>query len=380
MARRQPYEHAETPVSASPEPDTDKLWLDSINQPPEEKELEVVLDEDPALSTGGAPAKDDPTPEVVTKPDPEPVEAKPSADDEAYRRLKSQLDREKAARDTDRERLRQLESDRTTARESLRQEQERVAAYARDHLEAQSIAIDNAISFAESQAAQAQREITRALSEGDYDAVGAAHRVLAKAESDLSRLKEGQSAIETQKKQPVQRQDPATYEQPAQPQTQYDRIEQYITQPAHSLRAQQYMRDNYDDLFRDFDNGAKRLSKLVAGHWNAKAEGVVENSDAYFDFLDGHMGYKETQPTNAPVAAQPVKQPTKQVPPAAPVSRGQNGGGSHSSSSVTLSPAMVQFCKDSGIDPKDYARNLLRAKNAKSDPNYSGPRFTSDIN
>ena len=379
MARRQPYENAPI-VPDAPEPDpTDKLWLDSINQPPEEKELEVHLDEDPALSTGGTPAKDDPTPEVVTKPDPEPVEAKPSADDEAFRRLKSQLDREKAARDTDRERLRQLESDRTTARESLRQEQERTQAYQRDHLEAQAIAIDNALAYAESQAAQAQREITRALSEGDYDAVGNAHRVLAKAESDLSRLQEGKSAIEAQKKQPVQRQDPASYEQPAQPQTLFDRIESYITQPAHSLRAQQYMRDNYDDLFRDFDNGAKRLSKLVAAHWNAKAEGVIENSDAYFDFLDGHMGYKEPEAAKAPTAAQPAK-PQKAMPPAAPVSRGQNGSGSHSSSSVTLTPAMVQFCKDSGLDPRVYAKELIRLKNAKSDPNYSGPRFTSDIN
>jgi hypothetical protein len=384
--RRTPYQHNDTPPSASVESvDENKLWLDAVNQQPEDEPLEIKLDDDTSLATGGTPPpKEDPVPEVVAQPDPEPVveSAKPSADDEAFRRLKAQLDREKAARDLDRERLRQLESDRTSARESLRQEQERAQAYQKEHLEAQEIAIDNAISFAESQAVQAQREITRALSEGDYDAVGTAHRALAKAESDLSRLKEGKTAIEAQKKQPVQRQDPPAPEQQS-PQTQYDRIEAYITQPAHSLRAQQYMRDHYDDLFRDFDSGAKRLSKLVAGHWGSKAEGLIEGSDAYFDYLDGHMGYKEPVETPPSIASQPpaaIPPKQKQVPPAAPVSRGQNGNGSHSSSSVTLTPAQVAFCRESGLDPKIYAKELIRLKNAPNDPNYSGPRFTNDLN
>jgi hypothetical protein len=387
MARRQPYEHAQTPPVPEPETDTidnnNKIWLSDITQPTE-KELEVHLGDDPVVASTEENPQKEAKPELrVDAPEPksESVEAKSSADDEAYKRLKSQLDRERQARESDRERLRQLESDRTSVQERLRQEQERSFAAQREQLDAQELAIDNAISHLENQAAQAKREFTRALSEGDYESASAANELLADAKANLSRLKDGKQAVEAQKKAPVpKREEP---QQQQQPNTLYDRIEAYIQQPGHSTRVQQYLRDHYDDLFHDFDSGANRLSRLLGGHYITKSDGVIEGSDAYFERLSQHMGYsKAPDPEPEPVKASPppATRQTRHVPPAAPVSRGGNPGeGGNSPTSITLTPAMVQFCRDSGIDPKVYARNLLRAREGGKDPNYEGPRFTADI-
>ena len=378
--RRTPYEHVNTPPV--PEPETDlnndnKIWLSDITQPPEE--LEVRLDDDPAISESEEKLKADPV--VEAKPEPEPVreDPKPSADDEAFRRLKAQLDRERAARESDRERLRQLESDRTAVQERLRQEQERYLTAQREQLDAQELALDNAIAHLENQAAQAKREISRALSEGDYDGAATAHELLADAKANLSRLKDGKQAVEAQKKAPAPaREEP---QQQYQPNTLYDRIEAYITQPGHTPRVQQYLRDHYDDLFADFDSGANRLSRLLGGHYLAKSDGIVEGSDGYFERLSQHMGYtKAPDPEPEPARAAPPSpaKSSKHIPPSAPVSRGSNGSGS-SPTSITLTPAQVQFCKDAGVSPTEYARNLLRAREGGKDPNYSGPRFTADL-
>jgi len=381
MARRQPYEH--TNVAPVPEPETDntdgKIWLQDIVQPTE-KELEVHLGDDPVVAaTEEKPQKEEKPELKVEAPQPESVEAKPSADDEAFKRLKAQLDREIKARESERERIRQLESDRTSVQERLRQEQERYHVAQREQLDAQELAIDNAISHLENQAAQAKREFTRALSEGDYESASAANELLADAKANLSRLKDGKQAVEAQKKAPApQREEPQQTQQ--QPTSQYDRIEAYIQQPGHSPRVQQYLRDHYDDLFADFDSGANRLSRLLGGHYITKSDGVIEGSDAYFDRLSQHMGYtKAPDPEPVKVAAPPPVKSTKHIPPSAPVSRGNNHSGGDSPTSITLTPAMVQFCRDSGIDPKVYARNLLRAREGGKDPNYEGPRFTADI-
>jgi hypothetical protein len=377
--RRTHYEHTQSaPV---PEPETDntdgKIWLQDIVQPTE-KPLEVHLDDDPVVvATEEKPQKEEKPELKVEASQPEPVEAKPSADDEAFKRLKSQLDREIKARESERERIRQLESDRTAVQQRLTQEQERSFAAQREQLDAQELAIDNAISHLENQAAQAKREFTRALSEGDYESASAANELLADAKANLSRLKDGKQAVEAQKKAPAPQRDQP--QQQYQPNTLYDRIEAYIQQPGHSPRVQQYLRDNYDDLFSDFDSGANRLSRLLGGHYITKSDGVIEGSDAYFDRLSQHMGYTKAPELEPVKAAPPPVKSTKHIPPSAPVSRGNNHSGGDSPTSITLTPAMVQFCRDSGIDPKVYARNLLRAREGGKDPNYEGPRFTADI-
>ena len=374
MSRRQPYSHNLNPPSALADPEII-----------EDKDggIEIRLEEDPVIQVSDAPASAQPEiPEQPLQvhedpvPDPEPASLKPSADDEAFSRLKAQLDREKQAREAAQRRAQQLETDHFSAQERLRVEQERAQVVQREHLDAQELAVDNAISYAESQSTTAQREIARALSEGDYEASTNAYTVLAKAQSDLGRLQEGKTAIATQKKQPS-RQEPAQQQQYQQaPQTQWERIEAYINQPAHSPRAQQYMREHYDDLFRDFDSGAARLHKLLGSHYLSKGDGIVENSDDYYRFLDKQMGYAKDR--EAPVTQTAAPTPKKSVPPSAPVSRASSPTDGSSATAIRLTKAQVDFCRESGIDPTSYARQLLRARNGASDPNYNGPRFSSD--
>jgi hypothetical protein len=93
------------------------------------------------------------------------------------------------------------------------------------------------------------------------------------------------------------------------------------------------------------------------------------------------MGYDKSEQTPAPqkqIVQQPVAQTRTPIPPAAPVSRG-TGTNQVSGTSITLTPAQVQFCKESGIDPKTYARQILAINKGAVDPTYTGPRWTKDM-
>ena len=375
MVRRQPYQTT-VPTGAPSAPDKD----DALEI--EGGGLQVTLD-DADLATPAEPqnTSPEPAPRLGEPPLQEPLREQPkSADDEAYTRLKNQLER------AERERLEmqsRSERERSALEGSLRSERERGEQLQRDHLATQALAIDNAMRMAEREAAAAEDAIQRALEAADYAAAAKAQRVLSQADNDLARLREGKLALEAEKGRPAQQQAPAAQqERPPEPQSDWERVEAYITQAAHPPRVQEYMRQHYDDLFA---NGGARVNKLVAAHYEAKAQGLPEFSDQYFKAVDRHMGYAKSEDTPAPQqAAQRTSQPQEPprqraaIPPAAPVSRGAPAN-QVSGTSITLTPAQVQFCRESGIDPKVYARQILTINRGAADTNYTGPRWTKDM-
>jgi hypothetical protein len=382
MARRQPYQTTVPTGAPSGPVKDDALEIEGGG-------LQVTLD-DADLVT---PAESqDPGLESAPIPEEPPLREPPreqprSADDEAYTRLKNQLER------AERDRLEmqnRSERERSALEGNLRDERERGEQLRRDHLVTQELAIDNAMRVAEREAAAAEDAIQRALEAADYAAAAKAQRILSQADNDLARLREGKLAVETEKSRSAQQTQGTRQERASEPstmparepQSDWERVEVYITQPAHPPRVQEYMRRHYDDLFAD---GGARVNKLVAAHYEAKAQGLPEFSDQYFKAVDKHMGYAKSE--DAPASQQPpqrtsqAQEPPRQraaIPPAAPVSRGAPTNQT-SGTSITLTPAQVQFCRESGIDPKVYARQMLAINRGSSDTNYTGPRWTRDM-
>ena len=380
MARRQPYQTTvPTGAPAAPVKD-DALEIEGGG-------LQVTLDdvdlatpaEPQELSPEPAPRHEEPAPQDLPREQPR------SADDEAYTKLKNQLER------AERDRLEmqsRSERERSALEGNLRDERERGEQLRRDHLVTQELAIDNAMRVAEREAAAAEDAIQRALEAADYAAAAKAQRILSQADNDLARLREGKLALETEKSRPTQQartertSEPSNQMPAREPQSDWERVEAYITQAAHPPRVQEYMRRHYDDLFA---NGGARVNNLVAAHYEAKAQGLPEFSDQYFKAVDRHMGYEKSEgapaPQQAPQRAAPAQEPPRQraaIPPAAPVSRGAPANQT-SGTSITLTPAQVQFCRESGIDPKTYARQILAINRGSSDTNYTGPRWTKDM-
>ena len=386
MPRRQPYQHT-VPASASPAPEPEAILT-------EDGGLQIAITDVDLVS----PAEPQPAPEPVPVPDPIPEPTPPPQDtkeDEAFERLKAQLAAAQHAREEAERRsaeahsrLGQVEQDRTVYEQDLKTERERAENLRKEHFAVQEVAIDNALRNAEREATIAEDAIQRFLEACDYKGAASAQAALARAYTDINRYTEGKNALAAERDRPVERpveqpkREPATQKVP---QTEWERIEAYITLPAHPPRAQEYMRAHYGDLF---SNNAARLNKLLAAHYEAKNQNVPDFSDQYFKFVDKYMGYEKPEqqpvpaPTPAPVTASPPPaepaKPKSAIPPAAPVSRGAPVN-SATGTSITLTPAQVQFCRESGIDPKVYARSILAINKGRADANYTGPRWTSDM-
>jgi hypothetical protein len=382
MARRQPYSHV------SQEIPTGALLGDSRDAATETDDggLQINLTDDDF--SGGSPPPGGPQaePQIQVRESARQDEPR-SADDEAYTRLKAQLDRAERERSEYQNQLKEAQEQRSAYEGDLRQERERREQVQRDHLVAQELAIENAMRVAEREISAAESGIQISLENADYAAAAKYQRALAQADNDLGRLREGKMAIEAEKShgpsreartEPQQQRRDGGAAPAREPQTEHDRIEAYITQTAHPPRVQEYMRQHYDDLFA---NSGARLNKLTAAHFEAKSQGMPEFGDEYFRFVDRHMGYdtsgespsRTTQRDPAPARTQRTP-----IPPAAPVSRGA-GTNQTTGTSITLTPAQVQFCKESGIDPKAYARQMLVINKGAADPTYTGPRWTKDM-
>jgi hypothetical protein len=382
MARRQPYQQT---VSAGAPQDTDRD--DAIETA--EGGLQIVL---PDMELEQDPPQPARAAEPEVQPQPQDLAPAPkSADDEAFSRLKAQLERAERERAEALGRQAQAERERSTSEESLRAEQAQLEVIRREHLATQELAIDNAMRVAEREAAAAEEAIQRALEAADYAAAAKAQRILGQADNDLARLREGKTALSQEKTRaapapkPEAKSDGGTVPS-REPQSDWERVEAYITQPSHPPRVQNYMREHYSDLFA---NGGARVNNLVAAHYEAKARGLPEFSDEYFKAVDRHMGYDKSSEQTPPVQAapepvqpqqreQPPARPKAAIPPAAPVSRGP-GNNQVTGTSITLTPAQVQFCRESGLDPKVYARQILAINRGATDANYTGPRWTRDM-
>jgi hypothetical protein len=153
--------------------------------------------------------------------------------------------------------------------------------------------------------------------------------------------------------------------------------------------AKNYLRDHPDYMYNPDLN-----AKIQALHWKLVDEGFEEYSPVYFEELDWRMGQPSS--VDAPAvdkalaiarvrakAAPPLDDYDPPVPPlrrgavSAPPSREvptSDGGrlGLSSPSQIRLTPEMKHAAAISGISEAEYARQLIRLREAKARGDYPG--------
>ena len=187
--------------------------------------------------------------------------------------------------------------------------------------------ITTALEQAQSEIDQAKKDIRAAKDAGDGDAEIDAIDRLTTAKSTYLRLDESKADAESRKKAPPrQRQAP-------------DPVEAYVqgrTEPtANWLRAHQ-----------EFITDARKNHKLTAAHYDAVGEGLVPDSQAYFDHVEQYLkiGTAEKAPIEAP-QAKPTKRQAEAAP-VAPAAATANGGTAPAGNEVRLTPGEARVATD----------------------------------
>lgn len=202
---------------------------------------------------------------------------------------------------------------------------EREAAEARTRVASSEIeTIEAAVAIAEKNKTEAQRAMKEAMERGDFDAFIRSQEEFNTAHYQVNKLNEGKRALESRTSAP----------------SSADPVEGYIAQ--FTPRSQNYLRQNIE-----FVKDKAKNKRLVAAHYEAEAEGLVPDTDAYFEFLDSRL--KGGAASSAKVEKE--SRPSAKSTPAAPVSRGNDisSGGSGGERKVKLTPNEARAATDGTI-------------------------------
>lgn len=327
--------------------DISKLIADVAQTPPPKveppKDDEVVIDVAEQVS-----------PPPVTPPGPDPVVE-----------LRTQLAAMEARAESERRAREYAEQDASRSRAEV--EQSRVNL---QHTQLQ--AISNAIAAEQADADALERGYAQALRAGDHATAAKCQRAMARIESRLVQLEDGKVNLEQairspqpaqERRQPRPQDQPQRDARPAPAATSSDPVEAYLQ--TRTPRVQAFLKSRDRSWLTD-----KRMNdKLVAAHHLAKSENYVEDTDAYFEYIDQQMGVKKAAPAPAALAQ---RVPAKKTIPAAPTSRAASSNQSGvSGTTVHLTPRQRDAARALGMTEAAYAERVWRM----SQPNWEGPRF-----
>lgn len=339
---------------------------------PQEQPVEVKIDDVAAPASDVAP-KIENTPaveapqEVEIKLEEQAAPAPPAPDEpDPISELKNQLlamerraEVERRGREAAEEEARQraYEADRA----AYEAERQRFVA-----MDAQRQAIVNAIHAEKADAEGLKRQLREASEAQDFDRIAEINMQLGQIGARLSELDEGRRQVEGYLRQQPRREAPPERQPPrkaAPPQPAADPVDAFIANL--TPRSQTYIRNRDRSWVAD----ERTNLKLRAAHMKAMAEGIEQDSDAYFAKIDDEMGFKKAEPK--PAAAIQPKKPTAPAAPvthkaASPAAANNTGG-----LTVKLSPRQVQAAKDLGISVSEYARRV----HAMSQPSFNGPKL-----
>ena len=269
-------------------------------------DLEVVIDAPEAEAAGGAvPANEVPF-------------------DKGIEALKAQLEEEKQKR---------------FAAESAAHEAARVAQQAKVEVADNEMhLINNAIEAVKRNADLLKREYAEALSTGAYDRAAEMQELIATNSYKLSKLVDGKEALQSR---------PA----PTGPAIN-DPVEQVASQL--SPRSAAWVR-SHPEYVKD----PVKYESMLRAHNVAVAEGYAPDSDAYFQFVENRLGFRnepkaeaEADPTST--AAKPTQK--RQSAPAAP-SSSVAGSGSGRTLVARLSAEEREIAEMLKMSPEEYAKH-----------------------
>lgn len=201
--------------------------------------------------------------------------------------------------------------------------------------------------------AMAKRAYAEALAAQNFEAAAEAQEIMSINASKLLTLENGRAALEA-KVQSTSREQPR--EAPPPP---VDPVEEVASQL--SPRSAEWVR-RHPEFVRD----GRRYTKMIGAHNMAIGDGLVADTDEYFEYIEKSLGITKPQasaadaggedPTSA--AAKPVRRPP---PPAAPPSRGGTNG-----RSIRLTPEQREAASISGLTEEEYAANLAAEQKRRS--------------
>lgn len=337
------------------------------DETPKESAVEVTLpDEDTTiteveLGDNKANIKEE-APKIEAKREPareeEPVV---DAREKALNDLKRQYENQKRIAEAEREARKQAEL-------YARQQAQHIGRAQNEVQDSNLRIIMNAIDSTEQAAAVAERDYAEAMAAGDYALAAKAQRAMAQAESHLLQLNNGKQKIEEALSQTTEG---SVYEPQVpsfEPQIQRDPVDVYAERL--TPKSAQWLREHPD--------AANKIGKLTRAHQDALEDGIIAESDEYFDYINNRMGYggrvsRETPDEQEYEAPRQREAPKKSIA-SAPVSSSTTSITPNRSptaaNTMTLTPSEVEFAQLAEPDlPRDkaiemYARNkqaLIRA-------------------
>jgi hypothetical protein len=330
------------------------------DETPKESAVEVTLpDEDTKIAEvelegKKASVKED-APKIENKREPA-REEEPTVDarEKALQDLKRQYEHQKRVAEAEREARRQAEL-------YARQQTQQIGRAQTEVQDSNLRIILNAIESTEQNAAMAERDYAEAMAAGDYATAAKAQRAMAQAETHLLQLNNGKNKLEEALQQTTEG---SVYEPQVpsfEPQIQRDPVDVYAEQL--TPKSAQWLREHPD--------AANKIGKLTRAHADAIEDGIIAESDEYFDFINGRMGYSGN------VSRETYAQPEHEAPrqreyskkslASAPVSSSSTSvnptRGPASANTMTLTASEVEFAQLAEPDlPRDkaieaYARN-----------------------
>lgn len=187
---------------------------------------------------------------------------------------------------------------------------------------AQTLAVEQAISGAKAEVARLKEQARIAFEEGDYRKGLDLQEKMAEGVALISRIQEHKAQLS---------------QRPAAPQQ----------NPQQGLTPRQR---NWIEAHPEVMSNQALAKKVEASHFAAISNGLEQDSDAYFEFIEQQTGYR--------TAAEPVKKTTTPSAPvpSAPPSRGASLPKRTGDAKRTIPARYAQAARDMGIPLKDYIK------------------------
>ena len=200
----------------------------------------------------------------------------------------------------------------------------------------------------------AKRAYSDAMAAGDFDKAAEIQDVMSMNNSKLLQLENGRSALEaraSEARKPQQQQQQPQFSDP---------VEAVASQL--SPRSASWIRAHPECV-----KNQKTYTKMIGLHNVAIADGIVPDSDEYFEYIETNLGYRKQRQQDVEQDADPqatAAKPMARKPmmPAAPPSRGSSGGNNR----ITLTAAQREAADISGVSYEDYAKNMLAERKRRS--------------
>ena len=190
-----------------------------------------------------------------------------------------------------------------------------------------------------------QHAQAEAMTAGDYARVAALNNEMSMNNAKLLQLDGGRVALEARARE--------ARNPPPPPPLPSDPVEAVASQL--SPRSASWIRAHPEAV-----KNQKTYTKMISLHSIAVADGIIADSDEYFDYIETNLGYRRARQIEdqfddpQKMAAKPMVR--KLAPPAAPPSRGA------STNRMNLSAAQREAAAISGLTEEEYARYVIAEK------------------